>query len=80
METGIQKLRGMRAHPCFAADARVSTLESGNRAVLVVRREKESERMTAVMNFSEQAQRAVLPDGASLELNPYEMRVLENKN
>ena len=77
---GIQQLRGMRAHPCFAADARVSTLESGNRAVLVVRREKGSERMTAVMNFSEQAQRAVLPNGASLELNPYEMRVLENKN
>ena len=70
----------MRARPCFAADARVQTLDSGNQAVLAVRREKEDDLMTALMNFSEQAQRAVLPDGASLELNPYEMRVLENKN
>lgn len=72
---GIRQLRAMRAHPCFAADARVSTLESGNRAVLTVRREKGNERMTAMMNFSEQVQSAVLPDGTSLELRAYEMRI-----
>ena len=73
---GIRQLREMRAHPCFAADARVSTLESGNRAVLAVCREKGNERMTAMMNFSEQAQSAMLPDGTSLELSAYEMRIL----
>lgn len=66
----------MRAHPCFAADAVVNTAESGNRAVLAVRREKGNEQMTAMMNFSEQAQSAVLPDGTSLELGAYEMRIL----
>ena len=73
---GIRRLREMRAHPCFAADARVSALESGNRAVLVVRREKGNERMTAMMNFSEQAQSVMLPDGRTSELSPYEMRIL----
>ena len=66
----------MRAHPCFAADAAVSTQESGNRAVLVVRREKGKERMTAMMNFSEQVQSITLPDGTLLELRAYEMRIL----
>ena len=73
---GIRQLREMRAHPCFAADAAVSTLESGNRAVLVVRREKGKERMTAMMNFSEQVQSVTLPDGTLLELRAYEMRIL----
>ncbi len=72
---GIRQLRAMRTHPCFAADAKVSTLESGNRAVLVVRREKGNERMTAMMNFSEQAQRAMQPNGAWIELDPYDTRV-----
>ena len=73
---GIRQLRAMRAHPCFAADAAVSTLESGNRAVLAVRREKGNERMTAMMNFSGQAQSAMLPDGTPLELRAYEMKIL----
>lgn len=73
---GIRRLREMRAHPCFAVDARVSTLESGNRAVLVVLRGKGNERMMAMMNFSEQVQSAVLPDGTSLELRAYEMKIL----
>ena len=73
---GIRQLRELRAHPCFAADARVSTLESGNRAVLTVRREKGNERMMAMLNFSEQAQSVVLPDGTSFELGAYEMRIL----
>lgn len=72
---GVQQLRAMRAHPCFDEDARVSTLESGNRAMLAVRREKGDEQMTAMMNFSEQVQSAMLPDGTSLELSPYEMRI-----
>ena len=72
----IRQLRAMRAHPCFAADAAVSTLESGNRAVLAVRREKGNERMTAMMNFSGQAQSAMLPDGTPLELRAYEMKIL----
>ena len=71
----FRRLRAMRAHPCFAADAAVSTLESGNRAVLAVRREKGSERMTAMMNFSEQAQSIMMPDGTSLELKAYEIRI-----
>lgn len=66
----------MRAHPCFAVDARVSALESGNRAVLVVLREMGNERMMAMMNFSEQVQSAVLSDGTSLELRAYEMKIL----
>ena len=73
---GIRQLRAMRAHPCFAADAAVSTLESGNRAVLVVRREKENGRLTALMNFSGEAQRASLADGTSYALEPYEMKVV----
>ena len=72
---GIQQLREMRARPCFAADARVQTLDSGNQAVLAVRREKEDDLMTALMNFSEQVQSAMLPDGTSLELRAYEMRI-----
>ena len=32
--------------------------------------------MTALMNFSEQAQRAMQPNGAWIELDPYEMRIL----
>lgn len=73
---GIRQLREMRAHPCFAVDARVSTLESGNRAVPVVLREMGNERMMAMMNFSEQVQSAVLSDGTSLELRAYEMKIL----
>ena len=73
---GIQQLREMRARPCFAADARVQMLDSGNQAVLAVRREKEDDLMTALMNFSEQAQRAMQPNGAWIELDPYEMRIL----
>lgn len=73
---GIRQLREMRAHPCFAADARVCTLESGNRAVLVMRREKERQQITALLNFSEQVQSAMLPDGTPFELSPYEMRIL----
>lgn len=71
----FRRLRAMRAHPCFAADVAVSTLESGNRAVLAVRREKGSEQMTAMMNFSEQAQSIMMPDGTSLELKAYEIRI-----
>ena len=66
----------MRAHPCFAADARVQTLDGGNRAVLVVRREKENGRLTALMNFSGESQRASLADGTSYSLEPYEMKVV----
>ena len=44
--------------------------------LLAVCREKGNERMTAMMNFSEQAQSAMLPDGTSLELSAYEMRIL----
>ena len=73
---GIQQLRAMRAHPCFAADARVCTLDSGNRAVLLVRRENADEHMMALMNFSEQEQSARLPDGATLKLKAYEMKLL----
>ena len=32
--------------------------------------------VTALMNFSEQAQRAMQPNGAWIELDPYEMRIL----
>ena len=62
----------MRARPCFAADARVQTLDSGNQAVLAVRRKKEDDLMTALMNFSGQAQRAMQPNGAWIELDPYD--------
>lgn len=38
--TGIEQLRKMRMHPCFAADAAVYTLDCGNHAILALSREK----------------------------------------
>ena len=74
---GIQQLREMRARPCFAADARVQTLDSGNQAVLAVRREKEDDLMTALMNFSEQAQRAIDAGAKFLVCAGFSRRIVE---
>lgn len=54
--TGIEQLRKMRMHPCFAADAAVYTLDCGNHAILALSRESKNERITAVFNFSDKKQ------------------------
>ena len=73
--TGIEQLRKMRMHPCFAADAAVYTLDCGNHAILALSRERENERITAVFNFSDKEQCAHFSTQEEEVLEPYEMKL-----
>ena len=73
--TGIEQLRKMRMHPCFAADAAVYTLDCGNHAILVLSRERENERITAVFNFSDKKQCVHFSTQEAEVLEPYEMKL-----
>lgn len=73
--TGIEQLRKMRMHPCFAADAAVYTLDCGNHAILALSRERENERITAVFNFSDKEQCAHFSTQEAEVLEPYEMKL-----
>lgn len=73
--TGIEQLRKMRMHPCFAADAAVYTLDCGNHAILALSRERENERITAVFNFSDKKQCVHFSTQEAEVLEPYEMKL-----
>lgn len=73
--TGIEQLRKMRMHPCFAADAAVYTLDCGNHAILALSRERKNERITAVFNFSDKKQGVHFSTQEAEVLEPYEMKL-----
>ena len=73
--TGIEQLRKMRMHPCFAANAAVYTLDCGNHAILALSRERENERITAVFNFSDKKQCVHFSTQEAEVLEPYEMKL-----
>lgn len=69
--TGLERLRALRAHPCFAPGAAVYTQETGNQAVLAVARRADGQTLTALFNFSEQPQPVW-----GMTLEAYEMKLL----
>ena len=73
--TGIERLRKMRMHPCFAADDDVYTLDCGNNAILALSRERDNERITALFNFSDKKQCVDFLTEKAEVLEPCEMRL-----
>ncbi len=59
---GMEQLRQMRADPCFAPDAWVTTWDSHNPGVLALVRKRGEETLVGLFNFTE------YPAGASLTL------------
>lgn len=79
---GLADLRALRADPCFAPDAAVTTWGCDDPAVLVLVRRKDGRTLTGLFNFSEQP-RTVHPDApaelgldAAVDLAPYEAKIL----
>ena len=58
---GMEQLRQMRADPCFAPDAWVTTWDSHNPGVLALVRKRGEETLVGLFNFTE------YPAGASLD-------------
>ena len=73
--TGIEQLRKMCMHPCFAADAAVYMLDCGNHVILALSRERKNERITAVFNFSDKKQCVHFSTQEAEVLELYEMKL-----
>ena len=69
---GLRSLRALRTHPCFASDAKVETVDSGNDAVLAVTRKAGDREIVGLFNFSEYPQYIETPN-AQIALEPYEV-------
>ena len=83
----------MRADPCFAPDAWVTTWDSHNPGVLALVRKRGEETLVGLFNFTEYPTGAGLdalggkyhtPDGTSVwladvELEPYQALLVKNK-
>lgn len=90
---GMEQLRQMRADPCFAPDAWVTTWDSHNPGVLALVRKRGEETLVGLFNFTEYPAGASLdalggeyhtPEGASVwladvELEPYQVLLVKNK-
>ena len=90
---GMEQLRQMRADPCFAPDAWVTTWDSHNPGVLALVRKRGEETLVGLFNFTEYPAGAGLdalggkyhtPEGASVwladvELKPYQALLVKNK-
>ena len=90
---GMEQLRQMRADPCFAPDAWVTTWDSHNPGVLALVRKRGEETLVGLFNFTEYPAGASLDalggeyqtaDGASVwladvELEPYQALLVKNK-
>ena len=90
---GMEQLRQMRADPCFAPDAWVTTWDSHNPGVLALVRKRGEETLVGLFNFTEYPAGASLDalggkyqtaDGASVwladvELKPYQALLVKNK-
>ena len=90
---GMEQLRQMRADPCFAPDAWVTTWDSHNPGVLALVRKRGEETLVGLFNFTEYPAGASLDalggkyktaDGkpvwlADVELEPYQALLVKNK-
>ena len=90
---GMEQLRQMRADPCFAPDAWVTTWDSHNPGVLALVRKRGEETLVGLFNFTEYPAGASLdalggkyhtPEGTSVwladaELEPYQALLIKNK-
>ena len=90
---GMEELRQMRADPCFAPDAWVTTWDSHNPGVLALVRKRGEETLVGLFNFTEYPAGASLdalggeyhtPEGTSVwladvELKPYQAMLVKNK-
>ena len=90
---GMEQLRQMRADPCFAPDAWVTTWDSHNPGVLALVRKRGEETLVGLFNFTEYPAGASLdalggeyhtPEGisvwlADVELEPYQALLVKNK-
>ena len=90
---GMEQLRKMRADPCFAPDAWVTTWDSHNPGVLALVRKRGEETLVGLFNFTEYPAGANLdalggeyhtPEGTSVwladvELEPYQAMLVKNK-
>ena len=90
---GMEQLRQMRAAPCFAPDAWVTTWDSHNPGVLALVRKRGEETRVGLFNFTEYPAGASLdalggeyrtPEGTSVwladvELEPYQALLVKNK-
>ena len=90
---GMEQLRQMRADPCFAPDAWVTTWDSHNPGVLALVRKRGKETLVGLFNFTEYPAGASLdalggeyhtPEGTSVwladvELKPYQALLVKNK-
>ncbi len=90
---GMEQLRQMRADPCFAPDAWVTTWDSHNPGVLALVRKRGEETLVGLFNFTEYPAGAGLdalggkyhtPEGASVwladvELEPYQALLVKSK-
>mgnify|MGYP000982176062 FL=1 len=90
---GMEQLRQMRADPCFAPDAWVTTWDSHNPGVLALVRKRGEETLVGLFNFTEYPAGASLdalggeyhtPEGTSVwladvELKPYQALLVKNK-
>ena len=90
---GMEQLRQMRADPCFAPDAWVTTWDSHNPGVLALVRKRGEETLVGLFNFTEYPAGASLdalggeyhtPEGTSVwladvELEPYQALLVKNK-
>ena len=90
---GMEQLRKMRADPCFAPDAWVTTWDSHNPGVLALVRKRGEETLVGLFNFTEYPAGASLdalggeyhtPEGTSIwladvELEPYQALLVKNK-
>ena len=90
---GMEQLRQMRADPCFAPDAWVTTWDSHNPGVLALVRKRGEETLVGLFNFTEYPAGASLDalggkyktaDGkpiwlADVELKPYQALLVKNK-
>ena len=90
---GMEQLRQMRADPCFAPDAWVTTWDSHNPGVLALVRKRGEETLVGLFNFTEYPAGASLdalggeyhtPEGTSVwladvELEPYQSLLVKNK-
>jgi amylosucrase len=89
----MEQLRQMRADPCFAPDAWVTTWDSHNPGVLALVRKRGEETLVGLFNFTEYPAGASLdalggeyhtPKGTSVwladvELEPYQALLVKNK-
>ena len=83
LNRSLRAIQARRNHPCFSADAWVTTWETQNPAVLALVRKRGDAQLCGLFNFSEHPQRVILADSQgvvlprSVELAPYEVKILE---